>query len=542
VSAANVAKIQGMRNSDPQPPSPILAVAQGGRSTNWAKAKNISARISDPDYTLKEFTDDLSAFPELDLYLLDGQSQSIEGSGSGRTLGDEFQRTMGAFYAIYWLLRLRSDGKDGFTFGVDEDWRPITHDSTNKRIFPAEKRMKFYQDSSWSNLEQLLVDSEILVKSEDGVQVNDKRVLTILALTAVHDIMKVQALLPEVQAEHAPYHGYSAGQTISDHDQALSYVMDHFPALLPSFDGLDMDQKLSVAFTQCQLQFNQGWFVQAEAPPGAIFTKFRQLLIREHKSRIQEQDIALYFVHWLTDLAGAEPTPLGGCEKFVIKFPLPVLNSFLRSFSFVKRIAHNTETEVMEEYLKMRWAEHKPELGPHPTGDSAVAKMRLLCMAQMSSMKILNGFEELPPQDKEVLSTEMARTGCMGQSFSANLTPKEVQAELMGPALLIYYGPAFLQGLGNDSPVKRLSVLAEIYRSARELWPLSITQVATTVIVRIDTIKSLSIQEIVDFLKKGVWVLVKHNDVEAFVEHSSTKKLNKFISNGQALHVLDMSL
>jgi len=112
----------------------------------------------------------------------------------------------------------------------------------------------------------------------------------------------------------------------------------------------------------------------------------------------------------------------------------------------------------------------------------------------------------------------------------------------MGPALLIYYGPAFLQGLGNDSPVKRLSVLAEIYRSARELWPLSITQVATTVIVRIDTIKSLSIQEIVDFLKKGVWVLVKHNDVEAFVEHSSTKKLNKFISNGQALHVLDMSL
>mmetsp|Transcript_162549 Transcript_162549/g.296772 ORF Transcript_162549/g.296772 Transcript_162549/m.296772 type:complete len:164 (+) Transcript_162549:3-494(+) len=163
-------------------------------------------------------------------------------------------------------------------------------------------------------------------------------------------------------------------------------------------------------------------------------------------------------------------------------------------------------------------------------------------MAQMSSMKILNGFEELPPQDKEVLSTEMARTGCMGQSFSANLTPKEVQAELMGPALLIYYGPAFLQGLGNDSPVKRLSVLAEIYRSARELWPLSITQVATTVIVRIDTIKSLSIQEIVDFLKKGVWVLVKHNDVEAFVEHSSTKKLNKFISNGQALHVLDMSL
>ena len=65
------------------------------------------------------------------------------------------------------------------------------------------------------------------------------------------------------------------------------------------------------------------------------------------------KDVALYFVHWLTDLAGeaqeiggrfriqltvklvcteagAEPTPLGGCEKFVIKFPLHVHNLMLQ--------------------------------------------------------------------------------------------------------------------------------------------------------------------------------------------------------------------
>merc|ERR1719337_674918 len=119
--------------------------------------------------------------------------------------------------------------------------------------------------------------------------------------------------------------------------------MDHYPTLLPSYDGLNKSEQLSVLFTQAQLQFNQGWFVQAEAPPGAIFKVFKQLLVREHKSQVMPRDIALYFVHWLTDLAGAEPTPLGGCEKFTVKFPLPVLNSFLRSFEFVEKIAEQSE-------------------------------------------------------------------------------------------------------------------------------------------------------------------------------------------------------
>jgi hypothetical protein len=319
--------------------------------------------------------------------------------------------------------------------------------------------------------------------------------------------------------------------------------MDHYPELLPSFNGLNDQEKFSVAFTQCQLQFNQGWFVQAEAPPGAIFTKFRELLIREHQSKVRPRDIALYFVHWLTDLAGAEPTPLGGCEKFVIKFPLPVLNGFLRSFAFVEQISYKTETQVMEEYLKMRWQEHSPDLGPQPTGECAIAKMRLICMAQTNSVRALQGFEELPVDDKDILSAEMARTGCMGQSYSSNLTPADVQSNPMGPALLIYYGPAFLQAMSNDNPCKRLQVLAEVYRAARELWPLKVAQVGTSVTVRIDTIKALSTADILDAMKHGkVWVMVKHNELEAFVEHSSTSKLNKFISYGQVLHVLDLPI
>merc|ERR1719277_746063 len=202
--------------------------------------------------------------------------------------------------------------------------------------------------------------------------------------------MKMSLILPEVQPEHAPYHGYQGGDTIGDHDHALSYVMDHYPTMLPSFRDLDPAERKSVQFTQCNLCFNHGWFVQAEAPPGAIFTKFREALIRDHKSQIGQKDVALYFVHWLTDLAGAEPTPLAGCEKFVTKFPLPVLNSFLRSFEFVEKIATQTETQVMEEYLKIRWDEHTPSMGSVPIGECAITKMRLLCMAQMNAPVVLH--------------------------------------------------------------------------------------------------------------------------------------------------------
>merc|ERR1719487_1431081 len=95
-----------------------------------------------------------------------------------------------------------------------------------------------------------------------------------------------------------------------------------------------------------------GWLVQAEAPPGALFKKFKSVTM---SGKASEADIAFYFVHWLTDLAGAEPFPLEGCEKFVLKFPLKVLTSFLMSFPIVRQLSEKSETEVLEDYLVWRW-------------------------------------------------------------------------------------------------------------------------------------------------------------------------------------------
>merc|ERR1712048_786113 len=115
--------------------------------------------------------------------------------------------------------------------------------------------------------------------------------VSLLALTAFHDIMKMHVFLPEVQKQHAPYGSYKNGDTIGDHDAALAYVMDHYPDLLPSFKDLDLVEKESLKFTQCNLCFNHGWFVQAEAPPGAMLTKFRETLSLRSGQNISSRDV-----------------------------------------------------------------------------------------------------------------------------------------------------------------------------------------------------------------------------------------------------------
>ena len=63
-------------------------------------------------------------------------------------------------------------------------------------------------------------------ESGGGVAVNVECATAMLALTAIHDIMKVDALLPTVQRAHAPYKGFRAGDRINDHHLSLQEKQD----------------------------------------------------------------------------------------------------------------------------------------------------------------------------------------------------------------------------------------------------------------------------------------------------------------------------
>lgn len=78
--------------------------------------------------------------------------------------------------------------------------------------------------------------------------------------------------------------------------------------------------------------------------------------------------MAFFFVHWLTDLAGAIPTPLKGCEKFVSNFPVALLAGFVRSFPIVQSLTDTPPTAVYQRFLTEWWPD---ALGPPPTGERA---------------------------------------------------------------------------------------------------------------------------------------------------------------------------
>jgi hypothetical protein len=352
--------------------------------------------------------------------------------------------------------------------------------------------------------------------------VNVDQMVGLLCLTAIHDIMKVDALLPTVQQKHAPYAGFAAGDRINDHDLALGYILDYYPEVLPSYMQLSPPLRRSIKFTQVKLAFNHGWMVQAEAAPGPLLTSFKKAL--RTSSGIQVSDVSLYFVHWLTDLAGAEPTPLRGSEKFVLKFPHPVLHSFIASFSQLGHLVELPEVKVVENFLKSKWNENKQSLGPPPTGKDAVALMRLVAQVQHLPLqqRTVSAWTALRQADKEVLSYEMALTGCPDQQYDTH------RVKQGGPVFLVYYSPAFMRTAARTDVSSGLRMLADIYRQARSLWPFSEGASLEHVTIRIDQIKEHSPQHIMDGHLWGEgWLLVKRNEREAVIEQHALYTLNQ---------------
>jgi len=555
----------------PTPASAETAEGSSPRAEWRRKLYAAAAKLRDPDYGLKAFHEDMiTIFPELNLYLassaalpdpsalpaarlvaisahlvthgtlpadaavlLGGTAQSADGTAAecagGRTVLEEYNRTIGALFAVYWLSRLELpdavpgsaglDGQRGFCYGVLEDtWQPVDPTAAHAKAEAAKdtaavellaKKRKFEASQDWLKLHRLLVDAGVLTQpsADAPATVDVPRMAAMLTLTAIHDLMKNPALLPTVAAKHAPYMGYEAEEPIVDHDIALGYVLTHDPDSLACYASLPEEQRSPIRFTQAKMGFNHGWLVQAEAPPGALFANFKSVL---EEGRATAADVAFYFTHWVTDLAGAIPAPLRGAEKFAVAFPAHVLASFVRSFPIVQELAHSTPTQLNERFLVEFWP--GGALGAHPTDKGAIAVMRLVTQAQstLAQSNVYKAFAGLPAEQQATLVREMAYTGRAGEQYE--LSPNG----LVGPAFLVYYSPAFIRQSAVSSEVDAklaLCFLADVYRAARLLFPLGTADADADagVTIYIDILKGMSdAQAISDSYAAGaVWCLVK---------------------------------
>jgi len=193
------------------------------------------------------------------------------------------------------------------------------------------------------------------------------------------------------------------------------------------------------------------------------------------------------------------------------------LMRFIDSFAIVQNLSPaKTETQVFEEYLQWRWEGHEPVLGPVPTGHGAVAKMRLILMAQGDSKCFVQSADGLSTDDAAVLFQEMALTGCKDQSYACERLV-DADARGKGPAVLVYYGPALLQKAGKKDPKGCLMILAEVYRQARAMWPLVPEDADLTVTVRIDAMKELDVAALRQPDPGYSFVIVRNSPIDAAV-------------------------
>ena len=129
---------------------------------------------------------------------------------------------------------------------------------------------------------------------------------------------------------------------------------------------------------------------------------------------------------------------------------------------------------------------------------------------------VVEAWRALAAQDRATLAFEMALTGVGGQIYQSCAANRNTLG--VGPAFLVYYSPAFLRNAARTNCVAGLQMLAEVYRQARVLWPSSEAAANSWVTLRIDQIKELAPEHIMDGHAYGeAWVLKRSNPQEATV-------------------------
>ncbi len=258
--------------------------------------------------------------------------------------------------------------------------RPKAEADSAAKPNPFEQRMLLYGQTPWDHLRQLVLGAGLgryktrrsavagwdRVKRSSGGENNSggggggvavvaemgrkwevvpERVVALCVLIVISGVLKITALQPSVQPEHVAFQGFQTNELISDPRAALSYILERYPSCFPSYQQLLPQSQRAIRFVHARTELNPGWLVQAEAPPAALFSRFKAAILREGG---MGADISLYFVHWLAELGATRARPLRGSETFIFRFPQHVLERFIFSFQFVGDLATQTETRVNE--------------------------------------------------------------------------------------------------------------------------------------------------------------------------------------------------
>ena len=419
---------------------------------------------------------------------------------------------------------------------------------------PFEQRMRLYEQTPWDHLRQLVIGAGLgrysgwrpagKVRRASGAagggatggglsgvaaeigrkwEVVPERVVALSVLVVISGLLKVTALMPSVLPEHEAFRGFQANELINDPRAALAYILERFPSCFPSYQQLLPQSQHAIRFVHARTELNPGWLVQAEAPPAALFSRFKHALLREGG---MGADISLYFVHWIAELGATRARPLRGSETFVFRFPQHVLERFIFSFQYVGDLATQTETRVNERYLEARWEQDCSPFGlGREGGAGGVALMRLSVHMQQNAerLALVRAFRRAPADVVAMLAREMSLTGLAEQVYAGCDA-----AEPQRPAIVVMYAPQFLRNMARrDDALEGLCILAEVYRVMRTLWPRDGGGPPDgTVTARIEQLRDMTTEQIMgvytgNLLYGQGWFMSRRGQSESMVERLS---------------------
>jgi len=489
-------------------------------------------------------SESLDCIPELALFFIAGHEDHAR-----------FDRTLTMVLVFHWLSSCsHAMSREAFCYGVNHQAPKLNYSVKRAGTMQSSQRQEEYEASDdelhqmfhnkmeWPLCDHLSQFSGCASSESNSAQSERKEVMMCVLL--LWNLLRLPVLEPRVRAEHAPFKheachkkerfviddGIESGALLQKPNLALAYLSTHYPDLFPCYEALKPQDKDLVLRILDQEDFQFVSFVQAEGTPGS--------LLRELKgSFINEAEVGMYLFFWVIEHASRESSFLQGASKFIERYPPHLFADILQAIPSLVQLPNRTETEVMEGYLMQKWNTTK---GPQQTECFAkpeiLACRRLVLMAQ-DNQELTMAFDMLLQVEKDVLQSELARTGLRGQHFSELHMPG-------GPALVLRDSAIFLQqhaGSSRRDIYLALRIIVAIGRAARLIWPAEETAENTTVIVSMTALRTADVSTLLSPLPGKFWLLVRTTDTWAQVEHLRAGEINDLSADGVPFQVLDFS-
>lgn len=388
-------------------------------------------------------------------------------------------------------------------------------------------RIKLFNRTSWPLVTQLMVDAGLLRRASSRGQVvytvEPERCVSLLVLLALQQLGKVCALQPRVEADHAGWLGYGEGQTITNQMDAVRYMMEHYPHSMPSFEHLTIEQQRVCIFLQTRCELNPGWLIQAEAPPGKVFSQFKSVAQR---AAVTKADMSLYFVHWLTDLSPLDrPLVFSGAETFVKRFPQSVLERFIHSWNVVSFLAVQSETQALIRLVKTHCGgKQQLKKSRANAAKEAAGALSILATNSDANRERIAQADGIQPL---IGLLENAETATYAAGALHNLAYNH---EGNKNAIAKYGGVALL-----------IKLLSSNSSAMQEQAAATLVNLATTTSNKIMIAKSRGLEALVEVLASGSSMVAKEHAVAALVNlcsNQSNKEAFGIVKDGRGVDLM----